>query len=113
MNILGKEILDKAHEYLSLDGQLKDQNPPLLVVNFVIEKFKEHRHYPDTFSAEQIENDLRNHISTLAMCVVDIFSHYGAEGETTHSEKNITRTYENAYMSQSLLNGVLPYVQSL
>lgn len=113
MIALNEEIMGRVNEYLSLDDQLKNQIPPFLVIDFVIEKFKEHRHYPKSFDEEQIEEDLRKHLSTLSMCVVDIFSHYGAEGETSHSEKNITRTYENAYMSQSLLNGVLPYVQSL
>ena len=113
MSSLSDEIIDKACEYLSLDDQLREQVPPFLVVDFVIEKFKEHRHYPSSFTEERIEADLKNHISTLAMCVVDIFSHYGAEGETSHQEKNITRVYENAYMSKSLLDGVLPYVHVL
>lgn len=34
----------------------------------------------------------------------------GAEGETAHSENGVSRTYENAYVPDSMLKGVLPFV---
>ena len=56
---------------------------------------------------------MRNHLSTMAMAVVDIFMKSGAEGETSHSENGINRAYENAYISNSVFNDVLPYVKVL
>lgn len=34
----------------------------------------------------------------------------GAEGETSHSENGVSRTYENASVPDSMLKGVLPFV---
>lgn len=110
---IAEQIRDKAVEYLQDDEQLKGETPPMLIADFVIEQYKIHRNYPPHFSAERIEDDLTSHLSTLAMAVVDVFSHYGAEGETEHREKNITRIYENAYLSKSLFGTIPPYVRSL
>ena len=33
----------------------------------------------------------------------------GAEGEISHSENGISRTYENADVPESMLNGVIPH----
>lgn len=33
----------------------------------------------------------------------------GAEGETSHTENGISRTYENADVPESMLNGVIPH----
>lgn len=110
---IAAEIRDKATEYLQEDEQLVDALPPILVAEFVCEQYKLHRNFPKTFTSDEIEADMRKHMSTLAMCVVDVFSHYGAEGETEHREKNITRVYENAYISKSLFGSIPPFVNAL
>ena len=33
----------------------------------------------------------------------------GAEGQTMHSESNITRTYESASVPESMYKGIIPY----
>lgn len=45
--------------------------------------------------------------------VVEMFSKRGAEGETSHSENGISRTYENGHVSTSLLKKVTPLVGSV
>ena len=110
---IGYEMLRDAQRYLEADEELKDEKIPNLVAEFVIEKFIQHRNYPDSFTYERIEKDLCRHKATIAMAIVDVFAHYGAEGETSHSEKNISRAYESAYVSSSLFEDVLPFVNIL
>lgn len=40
---------------------------------------------------------------------VEIYNRQGAEGEQSHSENGISRSYENAYVSSSLLKRIVPY----
>lgn len=40
---------------------------------------------------------------------VELYNRQGAEGEQSHSENGISRSYENAYVSSSLLKRIVPY----
>lgn len=44
---------------------------------------------------------------------VELFSKMGAEGETAHSENGISRSYEAADVSPSLLKQIIPVVGSV
>lgn len=44
---------------------------------------------------------------------VELFSKMGAEGQLQHSENGISRTYESADVSPSLLKGILPICGSV
>lgn len=44
---------------------------------------------------------------------IELYSKLGAEGETAHSENGISRTYENGFVSSSLLNMILPKIGSV
>ena len=111
--MINEELKQKATDYFNTIPELEGQVPSELLIDFVIEKYKEHRSYPSSFTDEKIENDMRNHMSTMAMAVVDIFVKSGAEGETSHSENGINRIYENAYISESIFKDVFPYVNIL
>lgn len=39
---------------------------------------------------------------------VFLYNKLGAEGEKTHTENGVARTYENAYIPASMLNTVIP-----
>lgn len=56
---------------------------------------------PEKYHALQIE------IANYLLCK------RGAEGETSHSENGISRTYESADVTDSMLKGVTPYVSVL
>ena len=38
-----------------------------------------------------------------------LYNKRGAEGETSHSENGVSRTYENADIPESLMRGIVPY----
>lgn len=113
MATISEMIKEKAIIYIDGIDEVKGQKPNDMLIDFVIEKYKQHRNYPKTFSEEKIEADMVEHLSTMAMAVVDMFMKTGAEGEKSHKENNISREYENAYISISVFNDVLPYVNIL
>lgn len=105
-----KDLTNKVTEYMDSIDELKGQIPSVMLIDFVVEKYKQHRNFPYAMTDDVIEQDLYNHMSTIAMAVVDLYSKLGAEGEISHTENGVTRQYENAYVSTSIFNDVLPYV---
>lgn len=103
-------LITKVEEYKNFIPEMADDKVNPMLVDFVIEKYKQRRNYPTSFTEEIIENDLNEHLSTMAMAVVDMLNKLGAEGEKSHTENSVTRQYENAYISASLFSDVLPYV---
>lgn len=59
--------------------------------------------YPDGTTVEPRYEMLQLQIA------VEIYNRQGAEGEQSHSENGISRSYENAYVSSSLLKRIVPY----
>lgn len=39
---------------------------------------------------------------------VFLYNKLGSEGETSHSENGVSRTYENAHIPESMLNSIVP-----
>lgn len=109
---VAEKVKAKATAYFEEQPELAGESPSTLLVDFVIEKYKDLRNYPYSFSDEKIEKDIEKHISTISMAVVDLKMKEGAEGETSHSENSTSRTYENAYISSSIFKDVLPYVDT-
>ena len=109
---LAEEITKSAKEYMSHDDYMKNMEVPVLVVNFVIEQAK--RRYPKSYTSDKKEELLLDeYVNLLGMMVVDCLAHYGAEGEKQHTEKNISRIYQSAYISQDLLGQLPNYVDIL
>lgn len=40
---------------------------------------------------------------------MDLYNKIGAEGETSHSENGVSRTFESSWISEQLLSEVTPY----
>lgn len=107
-----EELKTKAIEYLE-DIEELDNKVPRLLVDFVIEKYTEHRNYPKHFTDEMIEKDMTEHLSIMAMAVVDILFKVGTEGQKSHSENGVTMIYENAYISLSIFENVSSFVRPI
>ena len=41
---------------------------------------------------------------------MDLYNRMGAEGQMSHSENGVQRTYESSWISESLLNEIVPMV---
>ena len=42
------------------------------------------------------------------LCALDLYNKIGGEGELSHGENGVTRTYESAWISESLLQDIVP-----
>lgn len=69
--------------------------------------------------ASNIICDIRNsdkveskYLSTQVKIAVELFNKRGVEGQTSHNENSLGRTYENANVSQSLLAEITPVVKT-
>ena len=55
--MINEELKQKATDYFNSIPELEGQVPSELLIDFVIEKYKEHRSYPPSFNDEKIENE--------------------------------------------------------
>lgn len=52
------------------------------------------------------------YLSTQLKIAMELYSKSGAEGQTSHSENGISRSYETADISPSLLSNITPFVRT-
>ena len=66
------------------------------------------RRFPFGYTDEtEFPEQYKNLVVPVAM---DLYNHMGAEGQISHNENSIQRTYESAWISESLLAQVVPRV---
>jgi hypothetical protein len=72
---------------------------------------KHHRHYPDGYTEEQIENDIENkyHSMVIDLVLYD-YATDGMEFETNHSETGVNRTIVK---KETLLGKIIPFCKVL
>ena len=105
-----EEILEYVKNYIT--GAGLQEYPDvflLLLIDFVIEKYKSRRNYPSDFTESRIAEDLSKTKMTIMMATIDIYSKVGAEGHVTYNDNGINRTFENAYISLNLFSNVIPF----
>lgn len=74
------------------------------VVN-AIREVKKERKYPSYYTENQISNDLYEFYSNIRNIALYDYNKIGSEGELSHSENGIARSYIDR---KSLFSGVLP-----
>lgn len=67
------------------------------------------RRFPFGYDPENVEMPERYEDLKIRIAL-DMYNRIGAEGQTTHSENGVQRTYESGWISESLLNEVVPKV---
>lgn len=108
------EIIDVLEGYIEASGEIvPDISVLSLLVGFVIEKYQERRNYPDSFTDAMIESDMKKRKSTLTMAAIELWTKSGAEGQVAHSENGMQRTWEKAYLSSSVFDGIIGYAKCL
>lgn len=74
------------------------------IVN-AIREVKNIRRYPSYYSDDQIQRDLYKHYSVIRIIALFDYNWRGADGEKSHSENGVSRSYVDR---KTLFNGVLP-----
>ena len=103
-------VLERLTSRLHRSG---DPNPDTFVLEECVENAKHiilMRRFPYGDYPEEIEpryEDLQYRIA------LDLYNKIGAEGETAHSENGVSRTYESSWVSEQLLNEIVPKVSGL
>ena len=63
------------------------------------------RRYPFQEWPEELES---RYLDLQFRCALDLYNRIGAEGQLGHTENSISRTWESAWISESLLQEVTP-----
>ena len=103
---LTTSVQTKALAYMTESGETLESFPSS-IVDFVVEYAINESHFPSDYTDEQIGTRLSRCINALAMACIDVYSRIGAEGEKTHNENGISRTYDGTWIS-ARLHDVLP-----
>ena len=106
---LTEYVRGKALEYVTETCETISSFP-LSIVEFVIEHISNNCHFPSHFTEKNIVSDLSKGKSSLAMACVEIYAKVGAEGQKSHSENGISRTYDSSWISPSIYNAFPNYV---
>ena len=59
-----------------------------------------YQEWPDELESRYLDLQFR--------CAMDLYNRIGGEGELSHSENGISRSYESSWISESLLQEVTP-----
>lgn len=109
---LTEYVAEKARQYIEEAGE-KIESFPLSIVDFVIEYVSMGCHFPSHFKENNRVFDLERGKNSLAMACVDIYAKAGAEGQLSHSENSVSRSYKSAWITFDLLANFPNYVNAL
>lgn len=109
---LTEYVRGKALSYVTETGEIIDAFP-LSIVDFVIEHISQNCHFPSHFEEKNIVSDLSKGKNTLAMACVEIYGKVGGEGQRSHSENGVSRTYDSSWISPSIYTAFPNYVTIL
>lgn len=109
-----EEIISKALTYFDTTGEDIKESFLFLLVDSLLDEYKTKRNYPDYFTEEQIDEDVTKYfkckLSYFSMKVIPaLVGKIGAEGQISHSENGISRTWE----SDAWFTDVIPYCEVL
>ena len=109
---LTEYVRGKALEYITETGETVTEFP-LSIVEFVIENISSNCHFPSHFTEKNIVSDLSKGKTTLAMACIEVYAKAGAEGQKSHNENSILRTYDSTWISSSFYSSFPNYVKIL
>ena len=74
-------------------------------VRNAIREVKKARRYPSHYTEKMINEDLENYISNIEGLALYDYNQVGAEGESTHNESGVNRTWKSRSAN---FNGIIP-----
>lgn len=98
-------VRTKALTYLSETGETLDAFPSS-IVDFVIEYATAGCHFPTHFTEADIAGYLSKAVNSLAVACVEVYDKAGGEGQLSHNENGIDRTWESSWISPRLFQNL-------
>lgn len=112
MEELKEYVREKALSYwLETDTTGTTSIIPSSIVDFVLEVFS--NGYPKRYTEKMIVEDLDRFKNSMAMACCDVYAKAASEGETSHSENGISRSYDSAWITPRLLYGLPNFAKVL
>lgn len=109
MTELTNYVSEKAKLYLEETGDNVEKFP-LSIVDFVIEEFQNKCNFQEYHGEKKIVSVLEKKKEAMSQACVDVYGKVGGEGELSHSENGISRTYESSWITPKLFEGLPNYV---
>lgn len=103
------EMTDKLNQLKILLGKQDDNSEDdllLMLLTLSAQKILD-RAYPYDDSIKEVPS---RYATKQVEIAVYLYNKRGAEGQISHSENTISRTYESADVPESLMKGITPYV---
>ena len=109
-----ESIVENTLVYFDTTGESISDEFLLLLVDSLMDEYKAKRNYPGYFTEEQIDADVAAYFNrkktNFAMKVIPaMVGKIGAEGQVSHSENGISRTWE----TDACFFDVIPYCEVL
>lgn len=98
--------LDQLKILLGKQGDNSEDDLLLMLLTLSAQKILE-RVYPYDDSIKEVPS---RYATKQVEIAVYLYNKRGAEGQISHSENTISRTYESADVPESLMKGITPYV---
>lgn len=96
-------VSEKAREYVEETTGVSIDKFPSSIVDFVIEYVVNGCHFPTWYKEEKVVEMLEKGKNSLAIACSDIYQKIGTEGQKSHSENGISRTYDSAWITFDLI----------
>lgn len=80
------------------------------IVDFVMEYFFNSSRFPKSYTDDKKVTVMRQYANSMAMACVEIYAKAGAEGEISHSENSVSRSYQTTWISKELIADLPNYV---
>ena len=100
------EKLDQLKILLGKQGDNSEDDLLLMLLTLSAQKILE-RVYPYDDSIKEVPSRYATKQVEIALY---LYNKRGAEGQISHNENGISRTYESADVPESLMKGITPYV---
>ena len=104
-----EELMSEVIEELKIELELEDESDIKILALKVKNAIREVRasfNFKQYHSEEFILDEMYKHIYNIKRLATYDYEKIGAEGESSHSEKNIARVYENR---NRCFTGIVPY----
>lgn len=112
-----QEIKDYTKVYLETSNETISDAYISMLIDMLVEKYIDVKSYPSTWSDQDKEDDVidyfESHSARIASKIPEIYGRMGAEGELTHNENGINRTFGNASPLYDAFPDVVPFAHVL